>query len=424
MKNKAKNNKNKTKILRKNIHSQYELPHLFITKQTSKMSFGSIKIKDNILYYKRNIIAIRDDDKKIVFVLNKTYSFTRISRHYLEEDFKNNKYKILRVPNYVPNYDNLLYDDLLENYYIKAIYHLFSKLVFIKETYTNYVNNNKKCFLYNYFDNKHCNYSNIKSIKKDILYLENIYRDTYPNKVNILDNLLKNRLCFYIEIRNSSWSNTAKIYHDYPNNLLNFKLSKHELNIVKCKIFFSTYRNNKVFKNTLSAKGISTKTINDKLELFNNKTLCNEVINDYDSRYKEVEAEKDNNRRLKEKKDYIYNLNNFNESNLTIYPHYTKFSAIRFNQDKTMVETSNHASVPVLDAKRIYSVFQQTIKKLEGGDINTINLKRIRIGNYIATAINCYVNENLTRVYYIIIGCHYIDEVCINTFIKRNNLDW
>ena len=333
-------------------------------------------------------------------------------------------YKILRVPNYVPNYDNLLCDDLLENYYIKAIYYLFSKLMFIKETYTDYVNNNKKYFIYKYFYNKYCSYSSIKSIKKDILYLENIYRDTYPNKVNILDNLLKNRLCFYIEIHNSSWSNTAKIYHDYPNDLLNFKLSKRELNIVKCKIFFSAYRNNKVFKNTLSAKGISTKTINDKLKLFNNKILCNEVINDYNSRYMEVVAEAYSDKLLKEKKDYIDNLNNFNENNLTIHPHYTKFSAIRFNQDKTMVETSSYASIPVLDAKRIYSVFQQTIKKLKEEDINTINLKRTRTGNYIATTIDSYVDENLIRVYYITIGCHYIDEICINTFIKRNNLDW
>jgi len=111
----------------------------------------------------------------------------------------------------------------------------------------------------------------------------------------------------------------------------------------------------------------------------------------------------------------INRVNNFYSINSIIY------AGLRFNEDKTLVQTSMGVTVPTSHAKRLFGIF----KKLEEeGKEFIANGKTIPIGNFRVNSIKKETIPDNTEMYVLRAGCHKIKSSIIHKFIEINNLDW
>lgn len=389
--------KNQTKRKLKAI----DVIHHFANRVTKTAKSGDYSFNDKELYYDSRCIAkIISLRKKIVVIentFNRNGAFgTGYSWWNILHAFSDEWTKLLYDKPQVLEYNT---KDLYKAYFYTVkenVFNLVDKYQIEKEL----INNNLA-----YHKIWYKNYTDIFILAKQLKLSENkIKKHIYNEKHSTVVRYIRFGSIQYSHILVdkpiSFWLDESKWHTEEEHKILEFKQWKDKW-INKGETYGKSYK--EIFYNNELKEKFETSTT-AKLE---------RIKKEEERRKREEEI-----RREKEDKEKIEKWKN-NKLESFYYLWHIPVQ-LRFNEDKTIVETTKGANVPTSHAERLFKFFIKCIEKNKiyisehsNQSIDTIGVYKLR-----------EINKNDNGEWYIKAGCHTIYKDAIDDFIKRYNLNW
>lgn len=375
--------------------------HHFANRVGKTAKSGDYSFNDRELYYDSRCIAKIISLKKKIVVIDNTFN---ISGAY------GNGYSWWNVKNaFSDQWTILLYNNpLVLEYNIKDLYKVY--FCTIKESVFSLVDkyqiekeliNNNLAYRTTYYKD----HTDIFTLAKQLKLSENkikrhIYNERHSTAIRYISWGKSEYSHILIDKPISFWLDESKWHTEKERKIFEFKQWKEKW-INKGETYGKSYK--EIFYNDELRISFETSTT----------TKLERIKKENERRKREEEL------RIEKKEKEI--VEKWKNRELNYYRSFWHIPVqLRFNEDKTIVETTKGANVPTSHAERLFKFFIKCIAENKTYISNNNNHQIDSIGVYKLREIN----KNDKEEWYIKAGCHVIYKDAIDDFINRYNLNW
>jgi len=379
--------------------SSYELLHRYANSVKIHEAVGLHKYDKNVYFYKGVKRAIFSTEKKILIVEDfGTNRFNGITNYHLIKAFDNFNFEIIKVTNdfnlnlKLLNSNDILTEDIIHLAVISNIKlktnELLKNIARLRDDIDNPKLHKIYCNINTEFDEN--------SKFDEILKLIKTYNVTPDELSDTINRVWYDRYKGWSRFNGHRNFNNIT-YYEFVNT---GKITTSEINYITKKNWTFEYYYG--FKTGLSPKYKSD--VYDNLELREQREIFVKTEREKERIKKEQELSKRSEKYLS---DWLNGNINHSLYNIPIH--------LRFNKDKTVIETTRNASVPIEAGKRVFKLFNEYIKNNK--DYVAPEDKHLKIGVYNLNKIIVSENEPFIQI-----GCHTLYKREIDKFINDNTL--